>query len=543
MSSTTLTPDRAPANAWQRLTHPAETDPQAISKRRWWTLAVLNLSHLLIVMDNTVLNVALPTLSRELGASAGDLQWIVDAYVLVFAGLLLSAGALGDRFGRRGALSSGLVVMGLGSLVAMTASSAGTLISARAIMGIGGALIMPTTLSILTNVFTDPKERAKAIGLWATVGGVAMAIGPVTGGWLLEHFSWKAIFLANIPVVVVALAAGRSLVPTSRDPETPPLDIPGAVLSIAGLGSLVWTIISAGEHGWTSATSAVGFAAAAVLLATFVGWERRAAHPMLDVSFFRNRRFTAASLSVMLGYFAMFGALFLMTQLLQFVLGFSALQAGIRVLPFALAMSVFAPVSPKLVERLGTKFVVSAGLGLAAAGLLWASQIGVGGTYADYLPSMLLMGTGIALTWAPTTEAIMGSLPAAKAGVGSAVNDTVREVGGALGVAVLGSVLVSRYGAGITASLADVPQSAGAHAGDSIGGAAVAAEQIGGTTGAALLDAAEAAFLDGFGSALSVAAGVAMAGAVLAAIWLPARPVAPATTDEATLRSEEAFAA
>jgi EmrB/QacA subfamily drug resistance transporter len=332
---------------WSRFVRGRPMDESTIARRRWWALAILNLSLFAIIMDNTILNVALPTLAKDLHASGSDLQWIVDGYVLVFAGLLLSAGALGDRFGRRGALSAGLVVFAAGSVFAMTADSASMLIAARAVMGVGGALIMPATLSILTNVFTDPKERAKAIAMWASVGGLAVALGPVMGGWLLEHFSWSAMFAINIPVAAIALTAGRFVVPTSRDPETPPLDVPGAVLSIIGLGSLVWAIISAGEHGWTAAGPLTGFAVAAVATAVFITWERRTPYPMLDISFFKNRRFTAASLGVMLGYFAMFGALFLMSQLLQFVLGYSALDAGIRLLPFALSMSVFATVSTK----------------------------------------------------------------------------------------------------------------------------------------------------------------------------------------------------
>jgi EmrB/QacA subfamily drug resistance transporter len=498
-------------------------DPSSIHRRRWWTLAILNLSLFAIVMDNTILNVALPTLARDLHASGSELQWMVDSYVLVFAGLLLSAGALGDRFGRRGALSTGLVVFGAGSVFAMTVGSASMLIAARAVMGIGGALIMPTTLSILTNVFTDPGERAKAIAMWASVGGLAVALGPVTGGFLLEHFAWTAVFAVNIPIVVIALVAGRIVVPTSRDPETPPLDIPGAVLSIVGLGSLVWAIISAGEHGWTGRGPLTGFVVAALSSAAFMTWERRTPHPMLDVTFFQNRRFTAASVGVMLGYFAMFGSLFLMSQLLQFVLGYSALDAGIRLLPLALSMAVFSTVSTTFVDRFGTKLVVTAGMAVLALGLLWLALQADGSTYADYFPGLLLMGIGVGLVWAPTTESIMGSLPAAKAGVGSAVNDTVREVGGALGVAVLGSVMASQYSGAIASTTGSLPAGAAHAAGDSLGGAVLVAQQLGGSTGAAVLDAARTAYVSGFGLALTVAAVVAAAGAVVAAIWLPAR--------------------
>jgi EmrB/QacA subfamily drug resistance transporter len=521
----------APSSRWTRLLRGPALDEPTIARRRWWTLAILNVSLFAIVMDNTILNVALPTLAKDLQASGSDLQWIVDSYVLVFAGLLLSAGALGDRFGRRGALSAGLAVFGAGSVFAMHIDSASMLIAARAVMGVGAALIMPATLSILTNVFTDPKERAKAIAMWASVGGLAVALGPVTGGFLLEHFAWTSIFALNIPIAAVALVAGRIAVPTSRDPGTPPLDIPGAVLSIVGLGSLVWAIISAGEHGWTGQGPLAGFIVAAVASFAFVAWERHTPYPMLDVTFFENRRFTAASLAVMLGYFAMFGSLFLISQLLQFVLGYSALDAGIRLLPFALTMAVFSTVSTKLVDRFGTKVVVAVGMSTFAFGLLWAASLGAGSTYVDYLPGMLLMGTGIALTWAPTTESIMGSLPAAKAGVGSAVNDTVREIGGALGVAVLGSILASQYTGAMSAATAALPADSAHVANDSLGGAVVVAQQVGGSTGATILDAARAAYIDGFGLALTIAAVVAAAGAAVAAIWLPARDEQPVTVE------------
>jgi len=532
-----------PSSRLTRFLRGPALDEATIKRRRWWALAILNLSLFAIIMDNTILNVALPTLARDLHATGSDLQWIVDSYVLVFAGLLLSAGALGDRFGRRGALSAGLVVFAVGSMFAMSVDSASMLIAARAVMGVGGALIMPATLSILTNVFTDPAERAKAIAMWASVGGLAVALGPVMGGFILEHFSWTAVFALNIPIAVIALVGGRAAVPTSRDPETPPLDVPGAILSMVGLGSLVWAIISAGEGGWTGQGPLAGFAVAAVAAVAFIMWERRTPHPMLDVTFFKNRRFTAASLGVMLGYFAMFGSLFLMSQLLQFVLGYSALGAGVRLLPFALSMAVFSTISTKLVDRFGTKLVVVAGMGIVAVGLLWAASLGTGSSYVDYLPGMLLMGTGIALTWAPTTEAIMGSLPAAKAGVGSAVNDTVREVGGALGVAVLGSVLASQYTGSIASTTETLPTEAAHTAGDSLGGAVVVAQQVGGQSGIAILDAARAAYVDGFGLALTIAAAVAAAGAAVAAIWLPARAegsqtvveVAAAATEEPAL--------
>ncbi len=297
-----------------------------VHRRRWATLAVLCVSLLVIVIDNTIVNVALPTLVRDLGTSISDLQWVVDAYTLVFAGLLLTAGSLGDRFGRKGALTAGLVVFGAASAAAAFAGGVDSLIAARAVMGIGAALIMPATLSILTNVFTDARERALAIGLWSGVAGIAVALGPVTGGFLLEHFWWGSVFIVNVPIVIAAIVAGHFLVPTSRNPKRPRLDLVGAGLSIVGLGALVAAIIEAPSNGWTNPVIVAGFAIAAVALVAFVWWERRIDEPMLDVRFFANPRFTAASVNVTLVFFALFGFIFLATQYLQFVLGLQRIR-------------------------------------------------------------------------------------------------------------------------------------------------------------------------------------------------------------------------
>ncbi|MCU1346065.1 MAG: transporter, partial [Acidimicrobiia bacterium] len=344
---------------------------------RWVTLGVLCLSLMVIVVDNTIVNVALPTLVRELGTSTSQLQWVVDAYTLVFAGLLLTAGSLGDRFGRRGALTAGLLIFGAGSLAASMSNSVNTLVLWRAVMGSGAALIMPATLSILTNVFTDAKERAVAIGVWSGISGLAVALGPVAGGYLLEHFSWGSIFFVNVPIVVTALVAGQLWVPTSRDPHAGRLDLAGAALSIAGLGTLVWTVIEAPHAGWLSGRTLAGGAAAALLLAAFMVRELRTAEPMLDLRFFRNARFSAATGAIMLVSFALFGFIFMITQYFQVVMGWSALSAGVRTLPFAGAVMVTAPIAPKVVERLGSKYVVAAGLFSFAVGLTVASSSGL----------------------------------------------------------------------------------------------------------------------------------------------------------------------
>ncbi len=492
--------------------------------RRWLVLAVMCLSLLLIVMDNTIVNVAIPTLQRDLDASTSQLQWVVDAYILVFAGLLLTMGALGDRFGRRGALAIGLSIMGVASILSSFANSADQLIATRALMGVGGALIMPATLSIITNVFTDRKERAQAIAIWSATAGAAVAIGPVTGGWLLEHFWWGSVFLVNVPVVVVALVLGQLFVPTSRDPAARPIDVPGALLSIAGLVALVWAIIE-GPGGWSDPEIIGGFVLATVLLAAFVFWERRTRYPMLDMGFFRNARFSAASAAIMLTFFAMFGSLFLLTQFMQSVLDYTPLQAGVRLLPMAGVMMVIAPLSAKVVERIGSRIVVATGLSVAAVGLIMASRLTAGASYAGVLWSLVVLAAGMALVMPPATESIMGSLPPAKAGVGSAVNDTTREVGGALGVAVLGSVMSSTYGPRVTDAVSGFPLPAEQSNAitDQIGAAMGAAEQIGGEPGRLLASVASKGFADGMSTAFVIGAAALVLGAVIVAFFLPAR--------------------
>jgi EmrB/QacA subfamily drug resistance transporter len=505
--------------------HPTETvADDKTHARRWLVLGVMCLSLLLIVMDNTIVNVAIPTLQRDLDASTSQLQWVVDAYILVFAGLLLAMGALGDRFGRRGALAVGLSVMGVASVASSLAGSADQLIATRAIMGVGGALIMPATLSIIINVFTDRKERAQAIAIWTATAGMAVAIGPVTGGWLLEHFWWGSVFLVNVPVVLIALVLGQLFVPTSRDPEAPPLDVVGSLLSIVGLTALVWAIIE-GPHGWSEPTVLGGFAVAVVLLAAFGLWERRTRYPMLDMGLFRNPRFSAASGAITLTFFAMFGSLFLLTQFLQAVLGYSALETGVRLLPMAAVQMIVAPASAKVVERIGSKIVVAVGLTVAAIGLVMASQLSPGATYGEVVLSLIVLAAGLAVVMPTATESIMGSLPPAKAGVGSAVNDTTRELGGALGVAVLGSVMSSSYRPDVSQAISGfpVPRGVAAAITDQVGAAMTVAERIGGAPGRQLADVASRAFTDGMGAAFLIGAVALLVGAAIVGLFLPAR--------------------
>ena len=495
---------------------------EAPDPRRWWTLVVLSLSLLVISLDNTILNVALPTLERDLGATSSQLQWIVDSYMLVFAGLLLTAGALGDRFGRRRALNAGLVIFGLGSALSAVASSAGMLIASRALMGVGGAFIMPSTLSILTATF-PAGERAKAIGIWAGVSGLGIAIGPVAGGWIIENAHWSWIFLVNVPFVVGALIAGRRLVPESRDPSAPRLDIPGFALSTTGLVALVWGVIEAPGAGWTDPTILAAFGLGIAVLAAFAVWESRTPEPMLDVRFFRNPRFSAASAAITLSFFAMFGAIFFLTQYQQLVLGMGALETGFRVLPVALGLAIGGPMSAKLTERIGAKIVVAAGLALIATALLLMTQFEVDSAYGIVALAFVVLGFGIGTAMAPATESVMGSLPLAKASVGSAVNDATRTTGGALGVAVLGSILSSGYRGNMDAVASDIGGAGGAAAHDSLAGALAVAGRIGGATGDRLAVTAQEAFVSGMHTAVVVAAGIALIGSLVALVFLPSR--------------------
>ncbi|HEV2811692.1 MAG TPA: MFS transporter [Solirubrobacteraceae bacterium] len=479
---------------------PATPDP-----RRWWILAALSLALLVIGVDNTILNVAIPTIEGDLGATTGQMQWIVDSYMLVFAGLLLTMGSLGDRFGRKKALYTGLVLFGASSALAAVATSSEMLIAARASMGIGGALIMPATLSIVMNVFPR-SEHAKAIGIWAGVFGLGVAIGPTGGGFLLEHFEWGAVFLVNLPIVAAALFAGAKLIPESKDPSTPPLDIPGAVLSTVGLSALVYGLIEAPAAGWFSGPTIAAFTVAAVLVGGFVRRELTTAHPMLDVRLFRLPAFSAASGSLALTSFALFGSIFFLTQHMQGVLRYTPLEAGIRLLPVAGGMIVAAPLSAVVARRFGTRLTVAAGMGLVALGLSAMAFADAGNGYGPVALSMVLLSSGMGLSMAPATESVMSVLPLAKAGVGSAMNDTVRMVGGALGVAVLGSVLSTGYRGGMDEAPAQAQESLSAALGT---GDPVIGQQA--------IDA----FVHGMHTTAIVAAAVALAGAILAAAFLP----------------------
>jgi len=441
-------------------------------ERRWLILVLLCLSLMLTVLDVSIVNVALPTIQTDLGATSSDLQWIVDAYTLVFAGLLLTAGSLGDRFGRRGALQLGFAIFGFGSIVAALSNSTGVLIGARAVMGVGGALIMPATLSIITNVF-PVQERSRAIGVWAASGGL------------------------------------------------------GAVLSIVSLSVTLYAFIEAPDLGWGSATTLIRLAVGVVLLAVFIGWELHVDHPMLEVQLFRKARFSAAAGAITLVYFALVGSVFLQTQYFQFVLGWSPLETGVRMVPSAIALMITSPLSSRLVRVIGTKLTVAIGLGLVTVGLVAMSGMQMDMSYIDIVWRIMLPAAGLGLILAPATELVMGALPIFKAGIGSAVNDTTRQMGGALGVAVIGSVMAtvyrSRFGPFFESNLAGIGGLDAAR--NSIGAANEIARHLPAglqDLSTAVLASSRSAFIDGLHVALLVAAAASASGVLLALLFLPA---------------------
>lgn len=493
--------------------------------RRWVVLAVLCVSLLIVSLDSTIINIVLPTLVTDLHATESQLQWIVDVYSCVFAGLLLVAGSVGDRIGRKKVFTAGLLVFALGSGGSAFSTSVTTLIVARGAMGVGAACIMPATLSIITDVFRHPDEQTRAIGIWSGTTGLGIAIGPIVGGWLLAHYWWGSAFLVNVPIAVVGMAAAIWLVPDSADPAHRHIDVLGALLSVAGLGLLLYAIIGIPSYGWHSGQVLVSGGVAVVLLCAFVVWERHAAEPMLVLESFRDRRFSVAMAAVALAVFALMAALFVLTQYLQFSLGLSPFGTGVRILPIAAVLGVAALASSTLDRWLGTKAVVAIGLVVVAGGLWQLTTTTVSDGFSHGLAGMLLLGLGAGLIIAPATASVMDSLPRERAGVGSATNSTALQVGGALGVAVIGALLSSRYQQGMAGALAGhtVPAAASTAILGSLGGALEVARIAGGSVGAALATVARHAFVEGMDEGLTVAAIVVAASAVLVGVALPAR--------------------
>jgi EmrB/QacA subfamily drug resistance transporter len=504
--------------------------PADVYNRRWGILGVLCTSLIIIVIGNTSLNVALPKMSEALGLTNSQQQWVVDAYSLIFAGMLFTAGTLGDRFGRKGFMQAGILLFGAASAYAtFVASSAADVIAARAVMGIGGALVMPATLSILVNSFPS-HERARAIGIWAGIAGGGGAVGLVLGGWLVENFWWGSAFAINVPVAVIALVLGARIVPTSKDRHPSKLDPVGAALSMAGLGVFVYGLIEAPKWGWGSTNSLTVIGVGIALLSIFVMWEMRNTSPMLDVRLFKDRRFGVSSLGMTLVFLTMFGFFFVVSQLFQLVLGYGSFESGLRMLPIMPVMIIFSTRAASLVERLGARTVVTTGMILTASGVFILSFLNASSGYGHVLLGMFVMASGMGLTMTPMTELIMSSVPRDKAGVGSAMNDTTREVGTTLGVAVLGSILSSGYTSNLGPVVDSLPSPARETAQGSLQGALGVAREVGGTQGAAIVDAAKSAWADGLHLSMLIGAGIVLVAAAIASRYLPGKPVG--ATDE-----------
>ncbi len=497
--------------------------PQGHPRRRQ-ILLVLCLSLLVVVIDNTILNTALPTLARVLPAGTSSLQWIADAYTLCFAALLIPAGALGDRYGRRLSLVGGLAVFALGSVAAAFASGTGMLIAARVVMGLGAAFVMPATLSILNSVF-PPRERPQAIAAWSAVAGVGIVIGPTLGGLLLSHFWWGSVFLVNVPLVAVALAGVLLIVPETAQPGRHRLDFAGTLMIAGALFLLVDAIIEAPARGWAGPVTLAEGAAGLAGLGLFTWWELHIPNPLIDLRVFAVRAFSAAAGSVTVIFFALFGSLFVLTQYLQLVHGYSPLSAGVRALPFAIAMAAVSPVSTILAGRLGSRVIIPAGIALMGAGLLDLSTAGVHTSYPPLAVAVAIMGAGMGLVMAPASTTIMTTVPAHQAGAGSAINDTIREVGGALGIAIVGSLAENVYRSklGSTLAAAHLPPPVSHLATSSVAAADAVGRHLGGASGAQLTAAAHTAFTAAMSAGMRTAAVVALAAAIGAVFALPAR--------------------
>ncbi|MFV8185470.1 MFS transporter [Streptomyces sp. AF1B] len=509
--------------------------PEEVHRRRWAILGVLMLSLLIVVLDNSILNVAIKTISTPapvgLGATQSELEWAINAYTLVFAGLLFTAGLIGDRVGRKKVLLGGLVVFGVGSALAAESGSPTQLIAYRALMALGAAFVMPATLAVLMNVF-EREEQPKAIGMWAGGVGLAIAIGPITGGLLLDHFWWGSVFLVNVPIVILALVLMVWLVPDSRDPRPGRLDPVGVVLSVIGLVLLVYGIIKGGELAdFTDAKVLATIVAGLVVLAAFVVYEKRSDHPSLDVTYFKNKVFSAAMAAIALVFFALMGVTFFSVFYMQSVRGYSPLQTGALMLPLAAAQLIFAPRARLLVDRFGNKVTTGGGL-LLLAGML-AAFAGFEKDTPIWLLEIIffLMGTGMAHVMTPTSVVIMQALPREKAGSASALSNTFRQVGGALGIAILGSVLSTAYRSGIEDKLGLLPAGLRDTAGESIEATLGVAAKLG-PRGNGLITPADDAFLHAMHVTALCGTGVALIGALVVFLFLPGKPAAPQKGEE-----------
>ena len=488
------------------------------------TLGTLCFALFMAMLDNTVVNVALPRISSDLGSGISGLQWIIDAYTLVFASLLLTGGTLGDIFGRKRFFLAGLSIFTIGSLVCALAPTLSVLIGARGMQGLGAALLMPGTLSLLTNTFLDPRERAQAIGIWAGISGMALAAGPVVGGLLVDRFGWQSVFFLNVPIGVIAFVVCILAVRESKNPEGRRLDLPGQVLAFVGLGTLTYALIEANNYGWTSAVILTLFAVAAVALVGFVLVERRSTSPMLQLGFFRNRTFAAGATCAAAVSFGMFGMFFFMSLFFQNIQGYTPLQAGLRALPNTLMIVVFAPLAGQLAGRIGSRLPMTVGLALNALSLFLFTQVQVHTAYAHIWPLLSLAGFGMAMVMSPMTSAVMSTVPPQRAGMASATTSASREIGGVFGIALLGAIVTHVFNRdlnGIVSRL-NLPPAVKATI---LEQASHGVEQAGGTLPAGadfagLADSLKSSFVSGMHLALIVAGGVLVLGAIIAAVFV-----------------------
>lgn len=500
-------------------------------RRRWWALAALVPGVLTIGFDLTILNVALPTIARELEAGTDALQWIVNSYVLVFAGLLLPAGVLGDRYGRKRLLLIALALFGVVSVIAAAADEPGVVIAARAVMGLGAAAVLPITLAVLAVLFPEERERGKAIAVIVTAVGVGFPLGPILGGYLLEHFWWGSIFLINVPMAALAMIAITLLLAESRDPAPPRLDVLGGALSTAGLTIFVYAVIEAPERGWDAPVVLGGLAVGVALLAAFVWWELRTPQPLVDLRMFGRSSFLWGTVATAVAGFAIFGLFFTMPQYLQFVAGHDALGTGLRLLPMIGGLVVGAGLGQRLAARIGPRAPVALGLLLIGTGLGAGATTDVTSGYGFVAAWLALAGVGLGASLAVATDAVLGSLPPERAGGGIALTYALRQASGALGVALLGSLVAQTYADHVNAS--GLPAPAADAARDSIVGALAVAAQL---DAPALASSARAAFVDGLALVLIVCAAIAVLGAALTTAFMPGRGVRRDATDRRRLR-------
>jgi EmrB/QacA subfamily drug resistance transporter len=488
--------------------------------KRWWALLVLCMSLLVTFVGNTSLNIALPTLSRQLDATTSQLQWSVSVYSLVFSGLLFIAGALGDRFGRKGMLQLGLLGFLTGAAMATLATTMWQIIACRAVMGAAAAFIMPSTLSLLVNIF-PPDERTKAIAIWAGTTGAAGGLGQLLSGWLLNHFWFGSIFLVNLPIVALTLVGSVFLVPRSRNPDIVRLDPTGAVLSVVGVSAIVYGLIEAPDSGWMSSASLTAFGVGALALLAFVRWELRVDEPMLDMRYFRNPSFSVATSGMVVVYVAIYGVMFIFTQYFQLIRGYGPLATAVRMSPIGPVMMIIAPMTPRIVRKLGANITVGIGMALVGIAYILLGQVTTTTPYAYIISVLLVQVVGAALTTSPITASIMSAVPARKAGTASAMNNTTRELGTALGVAVLGSVAASKFASGIASAIEPLSATDRSATRESLSGALAVARRLGGEQGLGLVHAANEAFVDGVRLAAVIGGGISVLAAVAVLRYLP----------------------